>query len=54
LRYLSWSVDFTISNIIVFATLVWLGSGTFNKADAEREQAAVLINEWEGALHDDG
>jgi PAS domain S-box-containing protein len=30
---------FTISNVLIFAVLVWLGSKSLNKVDAERQQA---------------
>jgi PAS domain S-box-containing protein len=34
---------FTIANVLIFATLVWLGSRSLNKADAERLRTAVEL-----------
>jgi PAS domain S-box-containing protein len=36
---------FTISNVLIFSTLVWLGSRALNKVDVERQRAAVELKE---------
>ncbi len=38
---------FTISNVLIFATLIWIGSSSLNKVDAERQRTTEAIQESE-------